>query len=75
MIEVAIMKAIYDKDTKLVGETIVCIARKIGKPQQFDNSSKHRPDRVVVNGTGRDPAEAYIHKKWRTIRDGNVLSN
>lgn len=72
-IEVPTVKVIYDKDTKLVGETIVCIARKVGKPQQFDNSSKHRSNRVVMDGTDRDPVEAYIHKKWRAVRDDTIL--
>lgn len=52
------MIEIYDTQHMLVGESIVYVARKIGKPNLFEGSNKHRSNRLVVDGTDRDPAVA-----------------
>jgi len=60
---------IFDPKYVLVGEKLVCVARKIGKPRVRKGSSAHRTQEVTAEGTQSDPARCFIAKVARIVRD------
>ena len=60
---------IYDPKYILVGEKIVCIARKFSKPELVKGSSADRTRKIVAEGTLTSPAKCYIAKVARIVKD------
>ena len=60
---------IYDPKYVLVGEKLVCIARKFSRPKVIRGSSAHRTQRVIAEGTLTSPAKCYIEKVARIVKD------